>query len=200
MDLQECSRLLRSCTNAQCLLRGRQLHLYCVKVGLESMLFIANCLLQMYVKCGKLADAHQVFVETTERNTFSWNSLIEGYANSGKARTSLELFTSMPCKNEFSWNVVIAAYAKMGDLEVAQQLFDEMPVKNTFAWNSMVHGCVLYGRIGKGQPWEALRLFDQMKLHQLAIDGFILATMACACADVEKLDAGKQLHAYIVRG
>ncbi|XP_049931639.1 putative pentatricopeptide repeat-containing protein At1g77010, mitochondrial isoform X1 [Nymphaea colorata] len=226
MDLQECSRLLRSCTNPQCLSLGRRLHLYCVKVGLESTLFIANCLLQMYVKCGRLGDAHQVFVETTERNTFTWNSLIEGYANSGKARTSLELFTSMPCKNEFSWNVVIAAYAKMGDLEVAQQLFDEMPAKNTFAWNSMVHGCVLYGRIGEariyfdamprrdvaswnkmmtgyvhqGQPWEALRLFDQMKLHQLAIDGFILATMACACADVEKLDAGKQLHAYIVTG
>ncbi|KAF3779537.1 putative pentatricopeptide repeat-containing protein [Nymphaea thermarum] len=100
----------------------------------------------------------------------------------------------------------------MGDVEVAQQLFDEMPVKNTFAWNSMARryfdamprqdvaswNKMMTGYIHHGQPWEALRLFDQMKLHQLAIDGFILATMACACAHVEKLDADKQLHAYIV--
>ncbi|CAN6475998.1 unnamed protein product [Victoria cruziana] len=224
MDVEECSRLLRSCTSPQCLSRGRQLHLYSVKVGLDSALFIANCILRMYVKCGRLRDANQMFDEMTERNTFSWNSLIEGYANSGKVRTSLELFKSMPCKNEFSWNMVIAAYAKLGDLEVARQLFDEMPARNTFSWNSMVHGCVLDGRIGEarryfdampcrdvaswnkmmtgyvhqGQPWEALTLFGQMKMHQLAIDGFILATVASACADVEKLDVGKQLHAYVV--
>lgn len=196
VDLHSCARLLGSCKTRQSIAQGKQLHLLLLKKGLGSAVFYANCLLQMYTRCGHLTDARRLFDEMPDRNDFSWNSMIEGYLKSGDNRIALELFCSMPHKNVFSWNAVITGLMKCGELDVARQLFDEMPVRNATAWNSIIHGYVRHG-----WPREALWLFKSLNSDPIGssrIDNFVLATIVGASANLASLDYGRQIHAHIV--
>ncbi|XP_019416162.1 PREDICTED: putative pentatricopeptide repeat-containing protein At1g77010, mitochondrial [Lupinus angustifolius] len=193
MDLHALVCMLRSAnTIHQC----RQFHLAFLKIGLlNSSLSISNTLLQLYTKCGSLRDAHNLFDEMPQTNTFSWNTLIQAYLNSGHTDKSLHLFHSMPCKNHYSWNIIVSAFAKAGHLEVAHSLFNAMPSKNEKAWNSMIHA---YSR--NGYPGKALGMFQNMNFDPLEMvyrDGFVMATVLGACADLLALNCGKQVHARV---
>ncbi|GMH22015.1 hypothetical protein Nepgr_023858 [Nepenthes gracilis] len=197
LNLSYYSQLLQPCNTAGLIHRGRQLHLVFLKKGiLNCTVTVGNRLLQMYAKCGTMADACRLFEEMPQRNCFSWNTLIEGYMCSGDQKSSLQIFHSMPNKNDFSWNIVISGTAKMGDLESAQRMFYQMPRRNGFAWNSMIHG---YAR--HGYPREALRMFKDLNLNPLEVSGrdtFVLATVIGACTSLTALDCGKQIHARII--
>ncbi|KAL8481895.1 hypothetical protein ACS0TY_028148 [Phlomoides rotata] len=199
--LQSYARLLNSLITPNCIGQGKQLHLLFFKKGvLFSTLTIANRLLQMYLRCGRLRDAQNLFDEMPVRNCFTWNSLLEGYAKSGHKTNMLNLFHSMPHKNEYSWNVILSGFSRAGELHDAQQLFNEMPQKNGVAWNTMIHG---YARNGKSRI--ALVLFkDFLKWETIESGGtyrwdpFILASVVGACSDFGGLDLGKQVHARMI--
>ncbi|XP_010260430.1 PREDICTED: putative pentatricopeptide repeat-containing protein At1g77010, mitochondrial [Nelumbo nucifera] len=196
-DLHSCMRLLQSCSTLRSIQQGQQLHVLLLKRGLlDTTLFIGNCLLQMYTRCGTPNAARCLFDEMPQRNSFSWNTMIDAYLKSGNKKNSLELFNSMPHKNEFSWNTVISSFSKSGDLQVARQLFDEMPVKNGLAWNCIIHGYVRFGF-----PEEALALFKDLSsdpAEPSRSDTFILATVIGACANLAALDCGKQIHTCVI--
>ncbi|KAK7282664.1 hypothetical protein RIF29_11618 [Crotalaria pallida] len=193
MDLQALTRTLHS---ANTIHQARQLHHAFLKTGiLNSSLSLTNTLLHLYSKCGSLRDAHDLFDEMPQPNTFSWNTLIQAYLNSGHADMSLHLFHSMPCKNHYSWNALVSAFAKAGDLEVAHSLFSDMPQKNEKVWNSMIHA---YSR--NGYPGKALGLFKKMNFDSSEMvyrDGFVMATVFGVCADLLALNCGKQVHARV---
>ncbi|XP_057469365.1 putative pentatricopeptide repeat-containing protein At1g77010, mitochondrial [Actinidia eriantha] len=197
LDIHSCARLLQSFTTHHWIQQGRQIHLLFLKRGvLSSALTIANRILQMYIRCGHLSDAHKLFDEMSERNCFTWNTMIEGYMKSGSKEKSLELFGLMPRRNCFSWNLVVSGYAKAGELEIARGLFDEMPMRNWFAWNLMIHG---YARSGRSR--EAVKLFRELSsdpCEESRGDTFVLATVIVACTDLAALDCGKQIHARII--
>ncbi|KAL2519965.1 putative pentatricopeptide repeat-containing protein [Forsythia ovata] len=200
-DLHSYARLLNSFNTHKSIPHGQQLHLVFLKRGvLFSTLSIANRVLQMYMRCGEISCARNLFDEMPKRNSFTWNTILEGCAKSGDKSDLLNLFLSMPHKNEFSWNVVISGYAKAGELDVARRLFDEMPRKNGIAWNAIIHA---YAK--NGYPRIALRLFKDLLNSEIgqmgsvwSLDMFILTTVFGACADLGSLDWGKQVHARMV--
>ncbi|XP_006364856.1 putative pentatricopeptide repeat-containing protein At1g77010, mitochondrial [Solanum tuberosum] len=201
LDLQSCARLLNTVNSNQSLPNGKQLHLVFLKRGiLNSALTIANRLLQMYTRCGQMADAELLFDEMSQRNCFTWNTMIEGYMKWGKINNSLDLFRLMPSKNEFSWNVVILGLVKAEELGVARSLLSEMPRKNEVVWNGLIHG---YAKMGF--PGVALCLFKEFIDWDFRetgaashIDSFVLATALGACANARSVDLGKQIHARII--
>ncbi|KAG7587333.1 Pentatricopeptide repeat [Arabidopsis thaliana x Arabidopsis arenosa] len=136
--------------------------------------------------------ARNLFDEMPERNYFSWNTMIEGYMNSGDKGTSLRFFDMMPERDGYSWNVVVSGFAKAGELSVARRLFNAMPEKDVVTMNSLLHGYIL-----NGYAEEALRLFKELKL---SADAITLTTVLKACAELEALKCGKQIHAQILIG
>jgi pentatricopeptide repeat protein len=56
---------------------ARQVHGHVCKNGLNSRNVIENSLLDIYVKCDEMDEAHKLFDEMSERDVFSWNSLIQ---------------------------------------------------------------------------------------------------------------------------
>ncbi|TYI39262.1 hypothetical protein ES332_A02G085700v1 [Gossypium tomentosum] len=191
LDHQYYGHLLQSCTTRNSILLGKQLHLFFLKKGIiGSTITVGNRLLQMYARCGTMAETWKLFDEMPQRNCFSWNTLIEGYMKSGNKEKSLELFQLMPHKNDFSWNLVISGFAKAGELEVAGALFDDMPRKNGFACYSMIHG---YARNGEAK--KAIELFTESGSSG---DAFVLATVIGACVDLGAIEYGKQIHAHML--
>ncbi|KAL0360303.1 UNVERIFIED_CONTAM: putative pentatricopeptide repeat-containing protein, mitochondrial [Sesamum radiatum] len=204
MDFQELhsyARKLNSLNTPSSILQGKQLHLLFLKSGvLFSTLSIANRLLQMYARCGRVDHARRLFDEMPQRNCFTWNTLLEGYARSGFRNGLLNFFYSMPHKNEFSWNVVLSGLGREGELDTARRLFNEMPSKNGIAWNTMIHG---YAR--NGEPGMSLVLFkDFIKWEmnesggELRWDPFVLATVVGACTELGAVELGKQVHARMI--
>ncbi|KAL6179000.1 hypothetical protein ACLB2K_050516 [Fragaria x ananassa] len=150
----------------------------------------------MYVKCGTMDDALNLFDEMPHRNGFSWNTLLEGYIKSGDQERALNLLDSMACKDDFTWSLVVSGFVKAGKLEVARALFDDMPRRNWVVWNSMINGYAKHGR-----SRDALRLFKDLSLEPLEVSHekkFIFATVVGACAELVALGCGKQIHARIV--
>ncbi|XP_043720889.1 putative pentatricopeptide repeat-containing protein At2g01510 [Telopea speciosissima] len=102
-------------------------------------------------------------------------------------------------KSGFLPNVVVETsfldmYAKCGVIECSLKLFDEMPQRNSISWNAMIAGYVQNGMEGLG-----LHLFYQMKCLECQIpDEFAVSTALAACAGINDLDFGMQVHGYLL--
>ncbi|GKV12135.1 hypothetical protein SLEP1_g23325 [Rubroshorea leprosula] len=123
------------------------------------------------------------------------NSLLNMYAKSGDPMMTTVVFDRMKFKNTSSWNVMISLHMQSGQVDLARTLFDQMSERDLVMWNAMIAG---YNQ--HGYDVEAINIFSNMLRHsQLQPDKFTLASALSACANLEKLGLGKEIHAHIVR-
>ncbi|XP_044501742.1 pentatricopeptide repeat-containing protein At2g45350, chloroplastic [Mangifera indica] len=154
------SLVLKACSRVGLVKEGMQIHGLLRKIKSGSDLYLQNCLISLYLKCGYLESARQVFDKTRFRDSVSYNSMIDGYVKYGKLDSAHELFDSMPMKekNLISWNSMISGYAQSkGGLNIARALFEKMPERDLISWNCMIDGCVKSGKMDDAQA-----LFDEM--------------------------------------
>lgn len=154
------SLVLKACSRMGLIREGIQVHGFLKKVGFASDLYLQNCLICMYVRCGCVEFARQVFDRMPQRDSISFNSMIDGYIKSGMVTLARELFDSLPLemKNLRSWNCMISGYGVVEDgFTMAWKLFDEMPERDLVSWNSMIHCCIKSGKIDLAHS-----LFDKM--------------------------------------
>ncbi|KAL2251656.1 pentatricopeptide repeat-containing protein At2g45350, chloroplastic [Sesamum indicum] len=160
VDEYSFSLVLKSCSRLHLLSEGMQVHGLMLKVGFGLDVFLQNCLISMYVKCGIVQLGRQVFDRMIRKDSFSYNLMIDGYVKCGMVSLARELFDMMPSelKNLVSWNTMINGYLKLEDgFECAWDLFDKMPDRDLVSWNLMVDFCAKNGKMGLAQV-----LFDRM--------------------------------------
>ncbi|XP_024515626.1 pentatricopeptide repeat-containing protein At3g12770 [Selaginella moellendorffii] len=75
--------------------RSREIHRKAVKLGLDSDLFVASTLIDLYAKCGSLTEARRVFEGMSHRSVVTWNCMILGYASSGEGGEALDIYARM---------------------------------------------------------------------------------------------------------
>lgn len=68
--------VLKACGRCSLLGQGGMLHCLTLKMGFDSNQYIGNTLLKMYVDCGAIKFARQVFDEMSVRDVVSWSSMI----------------------------------------------------------------------------------------------------------------------------
>ncbi|KAK2975232.1 hypothetical protein RJ640_009009 [Escallonia rubra] len=123
------------------------------------------------------------------------NSLLNMYAKSGDPVTAEIVFDRMRLKSTSSWNAMISLHMQSGRLDLALTQFEQMSERDIVSWNSMISG---YNQ--RGFDLEALNMFSKMlKDLSLKPDRYTLASVLSACANMEDLNLGKQIHAHIVR-
>eukprot|EP01018_Ginkgo_biloba_P025680 Gb_11081 [translate_table: standard] len=186
--------LLQGCAKDKALAEGRRVHAHLFITGFEQTIFIGNHLVNFYAKCGSVIDARQVFDKMPARNVFSWNTMIAGYFKCNSIEDAIQLFDEMPERNVVSWTTMIAAHAKRGSIQDARKLFDKMPERNYVSWTAMI---ATYAQHGEGK--QALYLFCQMQRETMKLDQFTFASVLSACASLEALDLGKQVHTHIIK-
>ncbi|KAL5727064.1 hypothetical protein ACHQM5_000296 [Ranunculus cassubicifolius] len=89
---------------------------------------------------------------------------------------------------------LMSFYGGIGCEDCVDQVFDEMPVKSNLLWNELVmvnlrNGCLIKG----------LYLFRKMQLSGVKANQFTLSKLVQACAKLESIREGKQIHGYIIR-
>ncbi|KAH9295945.1 hypothetical protein KI387_039533, partial [Taxus chinensis] len=132
--------VVSACASLSDLAHGKQMHGYIIKNDSVNWdVFLGNALVDMYAKCGRIENAHNVFDKMPERDVISWTALIAGYAKSASFEEAQSVFDKMPERNVISWNAIIAGHAQNGHSEEAAGLFCQMkregiyPTHYTFA-------------------------------------------------------------------
>ncbi|EEF26277.1 pentatricopeptide repeat-containing protein, putative, partial [Ricinus communis] len=122
------------------------------------------------------------------------NSLLNMYAKAGDSVMAKIVFDRMRLRSISSWNIMISLHMHGGRADLALAQFEQMSERDVVTWNSMITG---YSQHGFDK--EALELFSRMLEDSLKPDRFTLASILSACANIENLNLGKQIHSYIIR-
>eukprot|EP01018_Ginkgo_biloba_P004847 Gb_17065 [translate_table: standard] len=126
-DSSNYARLLQGCVKRKLLAEGKEIHAQLLKIGFEHNTFLANTLVNMYAKCGSVANARQVFDKMTERNLVSWNSMIAGYVQHGDGEEAVQLFCQIQVEglkkmDQFTFASVFRACASLAAIEQGKQV------------------------------------------------------------------------------
>ncbi|KAG2274041.1 hypothetical protein Bca52824_056596 [Brassica carinata] len=89
---------------------------------------------------------------------------------------------------------VLNMYVKCGWLVGAKLVFDQMVVKKPVAWTGLMIG---YTKAGRAR--DALKLFVDLVTEGVEWDSFVFSVVLKACASLEEVNLGKQIHACVAK-
>lgn len=146
--------ILSACAHLGWLDTGKEIHSMIDKKMIKLNQFVLNALVDMYAKCGDLANARSIFEEMVHRNVVCWNSLISGFATHGHCKEALEFFSRMEITNEMPDKItflsVLSACAHGGFVDEGLEIFSKME-NYGLAPGIQHYGCLvdLLGRAGR---------------------------------------------------
>eukprot|EP01018_Ginkgo_biloba_P024506 Gb_17916 [translate_table: standard] len=225
--------VLKACASLAALEHGKKIHIHIIKTGFASDIFVGSVLVDMYIKCGRIESARQVFNKMTARDVVLWTGMIVGYAQNEDGENALKLFCEMQQvgmkPNQFTFTGILRAcaqqaaleqgkqshshliknglerhvfvgsalvdmYCKCGSIEDASKAFSKIFQLNVVSWNAMIAGYVQHGLCE-----DTLDLFCKMQSTGMKPNHITFASILRACASLEGLNEGKQVHACIFK-
>ena len=146
--------VLSACSQLGLLDAGKKVHHMINRKGIKLNQFVLNGLVDMYAKCGDLANARLIFEGMPHRNCACWNSMISGFAVHGQSREALEFFGRMEDSHErpdeITFLSVLSACAHGGFVSAGLEIFSRME-KYGLITGIKHYGCLidLLGRAGR---------------------------------------------------
>lgn len=186
-----------SCLTA--LEQGRQIHANVIKLDYGSDPFVGTSLIDMYAKCGNIADAYLLFQRTNTRNIALWNAMLVGLAQHGNAKEALNLFKAMESNgiepDKISFIGVLSACSHSGLISEAYKYFDSMTNKYSVKPEIEHYSCLVdaLGRAGRVQ--EAEKLIVSMPFEASAS---MYRALLGACRVQGDTETGKRVTAQLL--
>ncbi|CAM0876254.1 unnamed protein product [Alopecurus aequalis] len=162
--------------------QGRCIHHYVISRSIQLTDNLSAGLIDMYAKCGSIADAFQLFsyVKHKSSSVSPWNAIICSLAIHGHAYRSLELFTQLQSinikPNSVTYIGVLNACCHAGLVAEGKHHFESMRREYGIQPTVKHYGCMvdLLGRAGHLE--EAEHLIETMPMESdVVIWGSILA-------------------------
>ncbi|CAJ1938123.1 unnamed protein product [Sphenostylis stenocarpa] len=164
--------VLFACSKLSLFKLGSSIHCKTVKLGMDDSTVVANCLIDLYGKCGPMEHVVRVFFETVEKDVISWNSIIAARANNGYIELAYKFLNLMPNPDTVSYNGLINGIARVGNMEDVVHVLSSLPNPNSSSWNSVISGFV-----NRNRTREALDMFCKMHLKNVEMDEFTFSTI-----------------------
>ncbi|CAM6099771.1 unnamed protein product [Calypogeia fissa] len=157
--------LLNACAAEAALEEGRRVHVQVIQRGFEAHVSVANCLIDMYAKCGSIEDARRVFNKMHRRDVVAWNAMILGYVKCGQGQKALEQSRLMIQEgvepNHMTFVASLNACASVAALQAGKRIHRKIILKgykdDIFVGNSLIN---MYTKSGSIE--EAKKVFDEM--------------------------------------
>ncbi|XP_047334875.1 pentatricopeptide repeat-containing protein At5g43790 [Impatiens glandulifera] len=166
--------LITACANLGLLSQGIWAHGYVLKQKLDLNRFVGTSLIDMYVSCGCLYLARQLFDRLPERDTFCYNTMIKGLAIHGYGHQALDLFEEMELDEELSPDeativVIITACSHSGLTDKGCEIFDSMMEIHGIEPRLEHYCCLvdLLGRAGRFKEAEERIMRMPMKPNEI---------------------------------
>lgn len=145
---------------------GMEIHGACIKEGWSSVCVVANCLIDMYAKCGTIGNAARGFDEMLYRNLISWNVMIAGYAHVEEGKKALILFKEMQKMgedpDEYTYASTLKASSDLGAMREGTQIHGFL-ITNGFPISdrAVVASALVNLYVKCGHLSQARRVFEQ---------------------------------------
>ncbi|XP_057956483.1 pentatricopeptide repeat-containing protein At3g22150, chloroplastic [Malania oleifera] len=164
-----------------------------------------NTMVSWYVKTGRIVEAVKQFklmmnlgikpTVVSFVNVFSAVSRIRDHKNANVLYGMLLKLGSEYVNDMFSVSSAIFMFAELGSLDFARIIFNRCLERNTEVWNTMISAY-----IQNSCHVEAMDLFLQaMESEQTVLDDVTILSALTAISQLQQLDLGQQLHAYIIK-
>eukprot|EP00250_Pteridium_aquilinum_P011819 c20327_g1_i1 orf=679-3360(+) len=124
------SYCLNCCASARSMNMGLFFHVEVLKKGLERELNVGSALMELYAKCGSLAELDDLFCKLPERDVVMWNMRIQGYVEYGLCEEALSLLEQMYVEGVLPdiavWNRIILGFVELGQSVKGLELYAQM--------------------------------------------------------------------------
>ncbi|KAL2539680.1 Pentatricopeptide repeat-containing protein [Abeliophyllum distichum] len=165
--------VLAACADLGALDLGRKIHEYSEKSGFKNNIRICNTLIDMYIKCGCLKAARDVFEDMKERTIVSWSAMIQGLAIHGQAEEALELFSKMIQTglkpNKVTFIGLLHACSHMGLIDDGWRFFASMTTDYGLIPSIEHYGCMVDLLSRAGLLHEAHEFIKDMPMKPNAV-------------------------------
>ncbi|XP_057955633.1 pentatricopeptide repeat-containing protein At5g66520-like isoform X2 [Malania oleifera] len=95
--------------------------------------------------------------------------------------------------DKYIGNTLVRMYAACSAIGFARKVFDEMTQRDVASWSSMIAGYV-----SCYCPFDALTVFQQMKLVNEKPNSVTLVSLLSACTHLFNISMGESIHSYII--
>ncbi|KAL2504198.1 Pentatricopeptide repeat-containing protein [Abeliophyllum distichum] len=164
------SCVLVACARLGALRLGREIHAYTLRNRYEeALLFVSNCLIDMYAKSGDVDAARVVFDNMSHKNAVSWTSMMTGYGMHGRGDEALQMFdgmrrTGLPIDG-VTFVVVLYACSHSGMVDNGINYFNNM-IRNFGVVPAVEHYACMVDLLGRaGRLDEAMKLIKDMPME-----------------------------------
>lgn len=111
---------LQACENPAFVKQGMEMHAVILKSNYYADVYVANALIAMYAKCGKMEEAERIFINMKSKDHISWNTLLSGFVQNDLHGDALKYFKDMwtagQKPDQVSLLNMIAASGRLGNL------------------------------------------------------------------------------------
>ncbi|KAJ4961662.1 hypothetical protein NE237_021572 [Protea cynaroides] len=174
--------VLSACAKLGAFEMGKWVHGYIDRNRIFLNPTLAAALIDMYVKCGYINEASQVFEKVPERSVSSWNSIIGGLAMHGHGEEALDKFKDMLASgtrpDEITFIGVLSACNHSLLVDKGRECFNS--IKGVYGQEPNIkhYGCLvdLLGRSGNLD--EAYKVIKEMPIEP---NGVLWGSLLNAC-------------------
>lgn len=157
--------VLSACKNPEAVNRGKQIHKQITDSRFQMDVNLGNALLNMYIRCGRLEEASELFHNLPHRDVMSWTAMIGGFAEHGEESKAFELFWQMqdkglrPVKATFS--SILKACTSSAALEEGKEVMAYI-LRRGYELDTGVGNALITMYAKSGSMADALFVFDKM--------------------------------------
>ncbi|KAK1295615.1 Pentatricopeptide repeat-containing protein [Acorus calamus] len=156
--------VLKACSGLSAIGEGKAIHDHARSVGLDSDVYVSTALVDMYAKCGCLADCYDVFDKMPERDVVAWNAMIAGFSLSGLYEEMFDLVVGMQREGKaLNSSTVVALLPAVGQRKGLHRgkSIHGYSLRRGFSEGCVLLGTALLDMYGKCECLDyARRVFD----------------------------------------
>ena len=172
VDLPRYLQLMHQCGENKSLEEAKNVHRHALQHLSPLQVSTYNRILEMYLECGSVDDALNIFNNMPERNLTTWDTMITQLAKNGFAEDSIDLFTqfkNLGLKPDGQMFIgVLFACSVLGDIDEGMLHFESMS-KDYGIVPSMTHFVSVVDMIGSiGHLDEAFEFIERMPMEPSA--------------------------------
>ncbi|GKV35633.1 hypothetical protein SLEP1_g43878 [Rubroshorea leprosula] len=189
--------VLSACARIGALTSGKEIHAYALRSGVGQESFLANALLDLYVRCGRMQLAWNQF-NLQKNDVAAWNILLTGYAQQGQGKMAQEFFDKMIMSNvypdEITFLSLLCACSRSRMIAEGLEYFYSMEHNYGITPNLKHYACIvdLLGCSGKLE--DAYQFIMQIPLKP---DPAIWGALLNACRIHHHVDLGELAAQHI---
>eukprot|EP01018_Ginkgo_biloba_P015477 Gb_20634 [translate_table: standard] len=155
-----------------------------------------------YAQNGHGEEAFKLFSQMqlagSNPNQFSFSSVLRACADLANVNQGKQVHAQV-IKTGFDSDVcirtaLVTMYATCRSIEDAQKVFEQVPAGDVVSWNAIISAYAHNGHFN-----ATLELFCQMQLAHVKANRVTFAAVLSACAGLEAVEYGEELHANIIK-